>query len=174
MPTATLPTPMPEIDPRFVYRFTKFNKKSKIYETHLGLTADGHIDYAYRCGMEKIITEIIEEKFVEGVDGSTTHWVSVKATVYIRGVTFTGMSCSNSRVVQEPGFELAVAETRAIKRAVAIACNITEKIINPGGETPTRDIVDLPIDEPKSHEEIPREITKSAEDVLTDSEQFEV
>ena len=173
MTTNSTPPPVLEIDPRFIYKVTRLNKKTKRYEHIPALNADGHIDYAHRLGLDWIKTQIVSENLVQGADGSFTHWVTVKATVYIRGTEFTGMACSNSRVVKEQGFEVAVAETRAIKRAIAFACNITEKIINPGGEIPTREIVDMPLEEEHTTE-IPGEITKASEDVLTDSDQFEV
>jgi hypothetical protein len=165
--------PILEIDPRFIYKISRLNKKTKRYEHYPALNADGHIDYAYRSGLDGIKTEIISENLVQGADGSFTHWVTIKATVNIFGKTFMGMACSNSRVVQEAGYEVAIAETRAIKRAIAVACNITEKVINPSGSIPTRDIVDIPLEEEPSHE-IPHEIIRAPDDILTDSDQFEV
>lgn len=167
--------PEPTIDKRFVYPITRFNKKTKKYDTVLALNADGHIDYAHACGVNNIITEIVNEQIVEGADGGSTHWVTVKATVFLHGVQFTGLSCCNSRIAQTAGFEVAIAETRAIKRAIAFACNITEKKINPEGIAPTREIVDIPLDDHETDvDEIPESIRKTPEEAFSDSEQFEV
>ncbi len=172
------PVSEPPIDTRFIYPISRFDKKTRKYETVLALNADGHIDYAYTCGFDSISTEIVNEQIIEGADGSTTHWVTVKATVSVKGRQFNGLACCNSRVVSTAGFEVAIAETRAIKRAIAIAYNITEKKINPGGIKPTREIVDIPLDHHEhelNDDEIPDSIRKSPEDMVSGSdEQFEV
>lgn len=167
----------PSINSRFVYFAKRYNKNLKKFEFIPQLNADGHIDYAHQFDLGDIKTEIIDTDTYTDVDGGRVRWVTVKATVIIDGRTVTGMSTECSRNVQQIGFETSIAETRALKRAIAFACNITEKIINPEGETPTREIVDMPLDNPLDEEEnkIPTEKTKPAMDVINSSdEQFDV
>ena len=47
--------------------------------------------------------------------------------------------------VKQPGYEVQVAETRAKKRAIADACNLTEMQISPDADSPTREAVDMPL-----------------------------
>lgn len=166
----------PKIDPRFIYLVTRKNKKTMKFETAPALNADGHIDYAFQLGMGDVLTEIVDLQTTQDPDGGTTRWVTVKATVTIGDRTCTGMSSANSRRVSEPGFEVAVAETRAIKRAIAVCCNITEKLINPDGATPSRDMVDLPLDQPEPEPEIPQHIRKPMSEVIDadGGQQFDV
>lgn len=166
----------PTIDPRFIYQVTRKNRRTMKYETFPALNADGYVDCAHQMGLGDVKTEIVDIETTHGSDGSVTRWVTVQATVNVAGRVVTGLSCANSRKVTEPGFEVAVAETRAIKRAIAVACNITEKVINPGGEIPTREIVDLPLEEPEHDPDIPENIRKPMSDIIDadGGAQFEV
>lgn len=166
----------PIIDPRFIYQVTRKNRRTMKYETFPALNADGYVDCAHQMGLGDVKTEIVDIETTHDTDGGVTRWVTVQATVNVAGRVVTGLSCANSRKVTEPGFEVAVAETRAIKRAIAIACNITEKVINPGGEIPTREIVDLPIEEPDHESDIPESIKKPMSDIIEadGGKQFEV
>jgi hypothetical protein len=165
----------PEIDPRFVYQVTRRNRRTNKTETAPALNADGHIDYAHQIGLDCVTTEIVDNVTTEDRDGGSTRWITMKATVSINGKLFTGFACANSRKVMEPGNEVALAETRAIKRAIAVACNITEKVINPSGKIPTREIVDMPLDEHDEEEhDIPSEIKRGAGEIINADEQFRV
>jgi hypothetical protein len=100
----------------------------------------------------EIYTDVIEK----------TRWCIAKATcvVFRQGVdkqkrpifpedciTATSFATANDRdqFVRQPGYEIQVAETRAKKRALADACNLTEKQISPDDSEPTREAVDMPL-----------------------------
>jgi hypothetical protein len=155
--------PVPVIDERFVvkapFRSTKPGGKTKHVRM---LNADGHIDVAHKMGLIRLSTEVLErwvesseqtnddgEKFI-----SQTRWCMVKATAVVKSpkgqgepimAEGTAVAHDRDKFVKQPGYEVMVAETRAIKRALSNACNITDKYINPTEETPTRETVDMPL-----------------------------
>jgi hypothetical protein len=167
-----------KINPRFIYNVTRKIKKGLKWEYIItpALTADGYIDCAHQMGIGNVKTEIVDLETTHDPDGGITRWVTVMATIEVAGRTVTGLASTNSRNVQTPGFEVAVAETRALKRAIAIACNINETVINPSGEIPTREIVDLPIEEPEPESEIPEHVRKPMSEIIDadGGPQFEV
>ncbi len=170
----------PTINPRFIVR-PRFGKITVPI-----LTADGHIDYAHQVGLISSSTQIINQERTVEDDGSVTRWCTVKVTICCNDVkdiegkkkiTVDGIACASTRdkFVKEPGYEVAVAETRALKRAIAVAYNITDLIINPTGTTATREFVDLPfrkgvIDEDED-DIIPSDLKKSPVDILGDTGQ---
>lgn len=170
-------TPQPVIEERFVVK-PRFSGKGGTKTIRM-LNADGHIDAAHRMGLISLTTEIIDrwnedtnqtneenETFV-----SRTRWCIVRATAVVfapggGSITATGISCTSDRdkFVKQPGHEVAVAETRAKKRALADACNITERFISPDNTEPTRETVDMPLpkDEDKDNEKpgIPQDMLR--------------
>jgi hypothetical protein len=164
-------TGQPEIKDRFIFRPRFKGTPVPI------LNADGHVDYAHQIGFDWSNTKIIEMHSEKEEDGSVTRWATVKVTVSIGGKKASGISCANTRdqFVKQPGYEVAVAETRALKRAIALAANITEDIINPKGKLPTREFVDMPIRETDIDDDIPADIKKKASDIIdADAENFNV
>jgi hypothetical protein len=153
--------PVPDIDERFVvkapFRSTKAGGKTKFVRM---LNADGHIDVAHKMGLIGLETTVLErwvesseqtnddgEKFV-----SQTRWCMVKARASVKSPTGetivadgTAVAHDRDKFVKQPGYEIMVAETRAIKRALSNACNITDKYINPEEGEPTRETVDMPL-----------------------------
>jgi len=178
----TEPKPEPKINPRFIYT-TKFRSGKlggKIHEVP-ALNADGHIDYAHQVGLKSVGTELISREKVDDLDGNTTWWATVQVWIKLSdGRQASALSCCSSRDprVTQPGYEVAVAETRALKRAIAVVCNITEELINPTSKEPTRETVDVPLDEDRLDfhtDEIPKELVKSKSEIIdAEKEQFDI
>lgn len=167
---------MPSVDPRFIYPLSFRNRKTGRIETRPDLNADGYLDYAHQIGLVSVESELLRYTTETADDGGMVRWATVRVTVVVGNITATGLSCTSNRdrFVKEPGYEVAVAETRALKRALAIAANVTEKVINPSGTVPTREIVDVPLEEPQEPErKIPDELKKSPDDI-SGADQFEV
>ncbi len=161
------------IDERFIYKVHFRDKKTGRLNPVRMLNADGHIDYAHKKGLVSLTTEVISRWAENEGKSNETRWCIAMATAVVMGdkggtVTCTGISCVNDRdkAVKQPGYEVEVAETRAKKRALADAANITERLISPEGKTPTRETVDQDlesgdeIDEPER--KIPQEVRKQA------------
>lgn len=180
--------PEPKINERFIYNLSfggkRLGEKKRVIRD---LNADGYIDYAHQCGLKEIRSFLLERKLVEDAEGNQTWWATVHVTVtMLDGTSSTGLSCASSRDgrVTMPGYEVAVAETRAIKRAIAVVCNINEEKISPLEDTPTRDTVDMPLDNGAGVDEntmfhgINHEIIRSKKDVMGDTadldEQFKL
>jgi hypothetical protein len=146
--------PTPDINERFIAK-PRFGPKIVRM-----LNADGHIDVAHKMGLVSLKTTLVEYK-VEDIESeneekerfiSRTRWATVIVTAKVKApdgsiIECDGMSCVNDRdtSVKKPGYEVSVAETRAMKRALASACNITERFIDPKGDAPTREFVDMPL-----------------------------
>lgn len=160
MPSPEFCEPKPIVEERFVVK-PRFGPRIVRM-----LNADGHIDIAHKMGLVSLKTDLLH-KWVEEIEQtndenekfvSRTHWCIVRVTATVKApdgrstITCDGISCVNDRdkFVKQPGYEIAVAETRAIKRALANACNITEKYISPDAREPTRETIDMPL--PKSDE----------------------
>lgn len=144
--------PTPDIDERFIFK-ARFGPKIVRM-----LNADGHIDVAHKMGLESLKITLLDSRTTEieqiNDEGerfiSRTRWAIVLATAKVKApdgsiIECDDISCANDRdkFVKAPGFEVAVAATRAIKRALASACNITEKYISPDAKEPTREFVDM-------------------------------
>lgn len=170
----------PVVSERFVIQ-TKFNNKGKPTIVPI-LNADGHIDIAHQIGLISLTSRIIRQWSVEkpaGVDEyenpktDVTNWVEVEAVAVVKGskpgetITANGFCCANDRdrFVKSPEYLLAVADTRAKKRALADACNITEAMINPKGKSATRETVDIPLVDNEEDPAIPQEIRKNIPDI---------
>jgi hypothetical protein len=169
--------PIPQIEERFVVKIRFKGKRPGESTLVRMLNADGHIDAAHKMGLISLRSEILErwieeteqtndesEKFI-----SRTRWCIVKVTAQVRSpeggvITVDGISCTNDRdkFVKQPGYEVVVAETRAIKRALANACNLTEKYISPDSEEPTRETVDMPLptEEKKETPDLPPDMLR--------------
>lgn len=151
----------PVIDQRFIIRTPFKNKRTGKTTTVLILNFDGHLDVAHQMGLISLTSKIVDEwkdTIPAGTDEEgnpkvdTTWWVRVQATAVVvgphgRDITATGFSTANDRdsFVKKPEYLLAVAETRAMKRALYNACGITEAMFNPDGKVATRESVDLPL-----------------------------
>lgn len=177
----TLPSsvPQPIIEERFVVK-PRFSGKGGTKTIRM-LNADGHIDAAHRMGLVSLTTEIIdrwnEDSNQSNDEGETfisrTRWCIVRATAVVSHgggtITATGISCTSDRdkFVKQPGHEVAVAETRAKKRALADACNITERFISPDNTEPTRETVDMPLpkDEDTEKPGIPSDMIRPVPDI---------
>lgn len=153
----------PRINPRFIYT-TKFrNKIGKIVEIP-DLNADGYIDFAHQVGIGCINSTLISREMYKDENGNVTWWATVKVEVVMKsGIKTAGISCCSSRDprVTQPGYEVSVAETRALKRALALATNVTEKVISDAlkekqseyaEHKPRREFVDEFIPEPPEPE----------------------
>lgn len=174
----------PVVNQRFVIK-TPFRNRSTGKTTYAYiLNSDGHIDVAHQMGLVSLTTEIIDqwkEEVPAGVDENNnprmdvTWWIRVQATAVVAnqrsptGITTTTAYCTahdRDRFVKSPEYLLAVAETRAKKRALSDACNITEAMIHPEGKEATREAEGLPIDggaddEPK----IPGDVRRNIPDI---------
>ena len=163
-----------KINPNLIYVAKFGNRKTGKTDSVPMLTLDGYIDYAHQLGLISLTTEIVkiwDERTPAGLDEnnqpkeSVTRWCIVKAIAVIKGgikgdnITVTGITCVNDldKFVKNPGGEIAVAETRAKKRALAGACGITDDMIAiaveekkkaPIGQTrfPKRETVDAPLE----------------------------
>lgn len=172
-----IPSPKkePKINQRFIYTLKFRAGRLGSQKETVALTADGHIDYAHKVGLKEVHSELITRERQEDPSGNITWWATVKVIITLEnGIIASGISCCSSREVSKPGFEVSVAETRALKRAIAVACNITEELISPSAKEPTRETVDIPLDEDTmednafSHVEVPKEIVKPHSEVLGD------
>lgn len=163
------------IDERFIFH-GKFKDKLGHTKKVRMLNADGHVDYAHQKGLVSLTTEYT--RWTEGDKDNLTRWCIAKATAIVMSdkggtVTATGISCvsDRDRFVKDAGREVEVAETRAKKRALADAANITEKVITPEGKEPARETVDTPLDDGGEVEEpsneIPAGIRKTIAPVIT-------
>ena len=173
------------VNQRFVIK-TPFRNRNTGKTTYAYiLNSDGHIDIAHQMGLVSLKTRIVSEWRDRVSAGDDEHgnpkfddtwWVRVQATAVVvnpkspSGVTtVTAYNTSNDRdrFVKSPEHLLAVAETRAKKRALSDACNITEAVIHPEGKEATREAEGLPItigdaeDEPN----IPRDVQRRAPDI---------
>lgn len=174
----------PRINTRFIITTPFKNRRSGKIEKVPLLNMDGHLDIAHQYGLISLTSKIIREWEVKVPAGQDeykndkfdiTAWIEVKATAIVRspdglGTIITDGYCranDRDRFVKSPEYLLAVAETRAKKRALYQACNITEEMINPGGTAPTREAVDLPIidDSDESSPEIPSAVKKNRPDI---------
>ena len=122
---------------------------------------------------------MLDQRVITEEDGSSTRWCTVQVKVVMKNGTFAeGIACVSNRdkFVKQPGYEVAVAETRALKRAIATVCNITEAIINPEGQKPTRDFVDMPVKQDDIEEmDIPADIKRSPASIIdADAANFDV
>jgi hypothetical protein len=164
-------------NPRFVILTSFKNHKTGKAEKVPILNMDGHIDIAHQMGLVSLTADIIDEwkqEIPAGVDEENNPrveivwWVRVKATAVVCGehgsITATGFSTvsDRDRFVKTPENLLAVAETRAEKRALARACGITEATYDPESKVAHREDVDLPIVHPGDDDEpeIPQEVRK--------------
>jgi len=166
------------INPRFIIQTPFKNKKTGKTERVPILNFDGHLDVAHQMGLISLTSDIVDEwkeEIPAGYDEQnlpkieTSWWVRVKAQAIVMGpngrtITATGFNTSNDRdsFVKKKEYLLAVAETRAMKRALYNACGITEAMYNPNGKEATRESVDLPLhpgdeDEPDG---IPEEVRR--------------
>jgi len=173
-------TSKPRLNPRFIYTSKFRSKLGKVTEVH-DLTADGHIDYAHKIGIDRLVSTLISHERIV-TDGEITWYATVRVEVQLKnGMCASGLSCCTSRDqrVTQQGFEVAVAETRALKRAIGVACNITEEMISNAfmaqsvePTRPTREFVEEPLDET----EIPEHLIKPFEHLNRDTEgdQFKV
>jgi hypothetical protein len=168
--------PTPTINPRFIIQVPFRDSRTKKVNFVPVLNHDGYIDYAHQVGLISTRTEIIEQRVEETPSGTDelgrpkvdrTRWCTVRVTVEVespRGkISAQGIAsvCDRDKwASRQLGMEVAVAETRAEKRAIAKACNITEAVINPTGENPTRETVDMPIQRAdiEEPEEIPKDV----------------
>jgi hypothetical protein len=172
----------PVLQQRFVIQVPFKNRKSgKTTHTPI-LNFDGHLDYAHQMGLISLSSELVREWEISipaGLDEQNqpkreiTRYALVKATAVVRNqkstggiTTSTGYGCAQDHdtFVKSPEYLVAVAETRAMKRALYNACGLTEAIISPEGKEATRESVDLPLhpgeeDEPSN--EIPSDVRRN-------------
>ena len=172
------------VNQRFVIKTPFRNKRTGKTTFAFLLNSDGHIDVAHQMGLVSLTTEIIDEwceRVPAGLDENNqprfdeTWWVRVKATAVVANpasptgtTTVTAYNTSHDRdkFVKNPEYLLSVAETRAKKRALSDACNITEAMIHPEGTEATREAEGIPItgdddDEPR----IPASVRKNVPDI---------
>lgn len=175
----------PVINPRFVIKTPFRNRKTGKTTYAYILNSDGHIDVAHQMGLVSLTTEIVDEwcnRIPAGLDENNsprydeTWWVRVKATAVVvnpkspTGVTTViayNTSNDRDRFVKSPEHLLAVAETRAKKRALSDACNITEALIHPEGTEATREAEGLPITDSSLDDEpnIPGDVRRTLPDI---------
>lgn len=152
---------VPRIKERFIYTapFRDRKRPGRVTKVRI-LNADGHIDYAHQKGLKFVGAEMVDrwEELVEDPRTGTKRsvkWCIMRARVVMAdGTEAWAHSCvsSEDNFVNQIGREVEVAETRAKKRALADAANITEEVISPDAATPTREAVDMGL-EPGDAEE---------------------
>jgi len=177
-------TMSPVVNQRFVIKTPFKGKMGKTTYAHI-LNGDGHIDVAHQVGLISLTTEIIDEWKTEvpaGLDEynnpktDVTWWIRVKAIAIVvnpkspTGTTTTTGYCTandRDRFIKSPEYLLAVADTRAKKRALADACNITEAMINPDATEATREAEGIPMSRLDDDDEpnIPKEVRKNVPDI---------
>jgi len=133
-------------------------------------------------GLVSLTTKIVDEwreRIPSGEDEhgnpkfDDTWWVRVQATAVVANpkspngttrVTAYNTTNDRDRFVKSPEHLIAVAETRAKKRALSDACNITEAMIHPDGKEATREAEGLPIVAPGDEDpDIPGDVRRKAD-----------